>query len=225
LSVARKLIILKAIIPKTQYQNIINTLETSTLPDLSISRPISRLSWGIQVPNDPNHTIYVWLDALTNYLTVTGYPESQQVWPPHLHVIGKDIIKFHSIYWPSFLLAADLPLPRCILSHAHFLKNSTKMSKSLGNVIKPHPLLTTYSSDITRYFLVRDGGIENDAEVSEEGVLKRYKEMAGSLGNLVMRCSAKSVNPSQTIPVSFEGVAKVGIESDLIGGLNGLPSN
>ncbi|KAJ3027685.1 UNVERIFIED_CONTAM: methionyl-tRNA synthetase [Siphonaria sp. JEL0065] len=201
-----------AIIPKTQYNNILSTLkanpsETDGLTDISVSRPHSRLQWGIPVPDDPSHVVYVWLDALTNYLTVAGYPwpntQSQEssAWPAQWHIVGKDIIKFHAIYWPAFLIAADLPLPRKILSHAHWLQGKTKMSKSLGNVTDPHKLMKEFGVDPVRYFLMRDGGIEHDADFSQEMVLKRYRELANQLGNLALRCSGVKVNPGQIIPV------------------------
>ncbi|KAJ3404282.1 methionyl-tRNA synthetase, partial [Chytridiales sp. JEL 0842] len=197
------------IIPQAQYKNVLTALTTNaseTLTDLSVSRPKARLQWGIPVPGDPEHVIYVWLDALTNYLTVSGYPWKtdadfrQSSWPAQWHVVGKDIIKFHAIYWPAFLLAADLPLPRRILSHAHWLSGKTKMSKSLGNVTDPHLLISKFGVDPVRYFLVRDGGIEHDADFSMEGVHKRYKELGNQLGNLVMRCSSEKINRDLLVP-------------------------
>ncbi|KAJ3334163.1 methionyl-tRNA synthetase [Blyttiomyces sp. JEL0837] len=197
------------IIPQTHYKNILRALESDeqmeSLADLSISRPKSRLQWGVPVPNDPDHVIYVWLDALTNYLTSTGFPwtetsQNKNLWPATWHVVGKDIIKFHAIYWPAFLIAAGLPPPKKILSHAHWLQNKTKMSKSLGNVTDPHLLLSQFGIDTVRYFLMRDGGIEYDADFSMDGVMKRYKELGGQLGNLVLRCSAERVNPGRIVP-------------------------
>ncbi|KAI8620768.1 tRNA synthetases class I (M)-domain-containing protein [Chytriomyces sp. MP71] len=204
----------EAILPKAQYLNILNSLKAKPdtdghdgLGDISVSRPVSRLQWGIPVPDDPSHVIYVWLDALTNYLTVAGYPwpnaeaQGQSCWPASWHVVGKDIIKFHAIYWPAFLLAADLPLPHRIISHAHWLQNKTKMSKSLGNVADPVALIAKFGhEDPVRYFFMRDGGIEYDADFSEEMVMKRYRELANQLGNLALRCSGKKVNPDQIIP-------------------------
>lgn len=143
------------------------------LVDLSISRPRSRLNWGISVPGDDEQTIYVWLDALINYLTVTGYPWNNTIgvgdeektvnaWPADIHVIGKDILRFHAIFWPSFLLAVDLPLPKKILAHSHWTMEKHKMSKSRGNVIDPFALLDNYGVDAIRYYLMRDGGISDD---------------------------------------------------------------
>ncbi|KAJ3062141.1 methionyl-tRNA synthetase [Podochytrium sp. JEL0797] len=207
----------EAIIPKTQYLNILNTLKhkpssgadsnADGLNEISISRPSSRLKWGIPVPNDPSHVVYVWLDALTNYLTVSGYPwstaqaQSESAWPARYHIVGKDIIKFHAIYWPAFLLAAELPLPRQIVSHAHWLQGNTKMSKSLGNVTDPNVLMKEFGVDPVRYFLMRDGGIEHDADFSKEMVMKRYRELANQLGNLALRCSGLKVNAEQSVPL------------------------
>ncbi|KAJ3384713.1 methionyl-tRNA synthetase, partial [Chytriomyces hyalinus] len=199
-----------AILPKAQYLNILNTLKASgeeSLGDISVSRPSSRLQWGIPVPDDPSHVIYVWLDALTNYLTVAGYPwpdsasQAKSAWPAQWHVVGKDIVKFHAIYWPAFLMAAELPLPKHIISHAHWLQGKTKMSKSLGNVTDPHALIEAFGGvDPVRYFLMRDGGIEYDADFSKDMVMKRYRELSNQLGNLALRCSGEKVNASQCIP-------------------------
>ncbi|KAJ1550533.1 methionyl-tRNA synthetase, partial [Nowakowskiella sp. JEL0078] len=188
------------ILPKSRYDEIVSTLE-GEIADLSISRPKSRLQWGIPVPDDEDHVIYVWMDALTNYLTVCGFPNSLIGWPADWHVVGKDIIKFHSIYWPAFLLAANLEPPKRILVHAHWLLNRTKMSKSLGNVVDPFLLLENFGADPIRYFLARDGGITDDSEFSINTIEKRYrKDLAGQLGNLLMRCTAPKINPFQIVP-------------------------
>jgi methionyl-tRNA synthetase len=165
------------IVPANQYRDVLRHLEENELGDLSISRLKSRVSWGINVPNDDEHVIYVWLDALTNYLTVTGYPEQKNYltdgsaigsknthqsmphWPAAWHIVGMDIIKFHAIYWPAFLMAAKMPLPRKILSHGHWLVSNQKMSKSSGNGVDAIELLEKYGTDAIRFFLLRDGGI------------------------------------------------------------------
>eukprot|EP01119_Soliformovum_irregulare_P018736 TRINITY_DN5799_c0_g2_i1.p1 TRINITY_DN5799_c0_g2~~TRINITY_DN5799_c0_g2_i1.p1 ORF type:complete len:391 (-),score=71.39 TRINITY_DN5799_c0_g2_i1:920-2092(-) len=133
------------IVPNSKYNEVIALLSKG-LPDLSISRIGSRVRWGLKVPDDPTQSVYVWLDALTNYLTVTGFPDEgfEKKWPAQYHVIGKDILKFHAIYWPAFLMGVGLPLPRKIVTHGHWTVNRVKMSKSLGNVISPETLFQEY---------------------------------------------------------------------------------
>ncbi|KAI4202513.1 MAG: hypothetical protein LQ346_001976 [Caloplaca aetnensis] len=178
--------------PSTRMQDVISQVAAG-LSDLSISRPVERLSWGIPVPDDPSQTIYVWLDALINYLTKANYPfqipgqEHAAGWPADVHVIGKDIVRFHCIYWPAFLLALDLPLPKQILTHAHWTLGREKMSKSAGNVVNPFFALDRFGSDTMRYYLIRDGGIKNDSDYDNAYIVDRYKSLQGSLGNLVTR--------------------------------------
>ncbi|KAJ1984953.1 methionyl-tRNA synthetase [Dimargaris verticillata] len=174
----------------------LKTHPTGPEGDLSVSRPRSRLAWGITVPQDPCHTVYVWLDALVNYLTCTGYPQATMGFPPTVQVVGKDILKFHAVFWPAFLLAAGLPLPQRIVAHAHWTLDNHKMSKSRGNVVDPFALLHTYGVDTVRFFLMRDGGLEYDADFSEARIVVRYKEsLVDQLGNLVSRCAAKAFAP------------------------------
>lgn len=171
------------------------------LCDISISRQRSRLKWGIPVPGDPNHTIYVWLDALVNYLTAAGYPDQKMIWPPDCQVIGKDILKFHGIYWPAFLIAADLEPPRSIFCHSHWTVDYEKMSKSKGNVIDPLPLLNKYGCDGLRYFLLRAAVPHSDANYSEAKIFRLLNaELADTLGNLLSRCTAPAVNKKQIFP-------------------------
>ena len=146
-----------------------------TLPDLSVSRPSRRLHWGIPVPDDPSQTIYVWLDALVNYLTAAGYPSKMSVWPPNCHVIGKDILKFHAIYWPAFLMAAHLELPRKILCHSHWTVEGSKMSKSKGNVVDPIQLVHPYTAEGVRYFLLREAVPHSDANFSHKKMVNYLK--------------------------------------------------
>ena len=172
-----------------------------SLPDLSVSRPSTRLHWGVPVPEDPAQTIYVWLDALVNYLTAAGYPDKMKIWPVDCHVIGKDILKFHAIYWPAFLMAADLQLPRKILCHSHWTVDGTKMSKSKGNVIEPSQLIKPYSSEGVRYFLLREAVPHSDGSFSHKRMASYLNaELANTLGNLVGRITSKSINVNQVVP-------------------------
>lgn len=180
------------IVPRSRYDEVIAAVERG-LEDLSVSRPRDRLSWGIPVPNDDTQTIYVWLDALVNYITASGYPwtpgqEQAGGWPADLHVVGKDIVKFHGIYWPAFLLALGLPPPKKLLTHAHWTMNHKKMSKSDGNVVNPYHAIQRYGVDTMRFYMAHDGGIVNDGDYSNEQVVMRYRhELQFGLGNLTNR--------------------------------------
>lgn len=165
------------------------------LEDLSISRPSDRLTWGIPVPDDPSQTIYVWLDALLNYVSILGYPwqpgtDAMQSlgWPANVQIIGKDITRFHCIYWPAFLLALDLPVPRNILTHAHWTLSNRKMSKSTGNVVNPFFAINRFGVDAMRYYLAYDGGILNDSDYDNQHIITRYKsDLQNGLGNVTSR--------------------------------------
>jgi len=177
------------IVPRTRFHEVIRFVEGG-LRDLSVSR--LKLSWGVPVPNDSKHVIYVWFDALSNYITGVGFPENQQLfhryWPADLHVIGKDIVRFHSVYWPAFLLSAGLPLPRQILVHGWWLNEDEKISKSRGNVVEPNALIERFGIDGLRYFLIREAPIEADSSYSQESILRRVNsDLANDLGNLVSR--------------------------------------
>ncbi len=160
------------------------------LKDLSITR--TTVKWGIPVPDDPKHTIYVWFDALHNYLTGAGYDWNsgrfERFWPADIHLIGKDILRFHAIFWPAFLMAAGFSLPRTVFGHGWWLKDEAKMSKSKGNVLDPHIILKTFGPDPLRYFLLREIPIGVDGNFSHEGFLHRINsDLANDLGNLVHR--------------------------------------
>lgn len=164
----------------------------SGLEDLSISRPSERLSWGIRVPHDDSQTIYVWLDALLNYATKAGYPwtpgkEEAGGWPADCHVIGKDIVRFHCIYWPAFLMALGLPMPHKILTHAHWTLGGSKMSKSTGRVVDPFLALERFGPDVMRYYLTFDGGLQDDANYSNDRIFTRYRFLKNDLGTLASR--------------------------------------
>ncbi|KAI8099181.1 tRNA synthetases class I (M)-domain-containing protein [Halteromyces radiatus] len=191
----------QVIVPANRKKEVISWIQAG-LGDLSISRLRSRLDWGIPVPNDPeNHTIYVWLDALTNYITAKGYPDTTEQISAKVHVVGKDILRFHAVYWPAFLMAAGLPLPQQILAHAHWTMGKQKMSKSRGNVADPFEVMETYGVDPVRYYLMRDGGLADDGDYSEDGIKKRYKkDLAGQLGNLLNRSTGESLNPEGKVP-------------------------
>lgn len=161
------------------------------LKDLSISR--TTFTWGIPVPGDEKHVMYVWLDALTNYLSALGYPDEssadyQAFWPADLHMVGKDILRFHTVYWPAFLMAADLPLPKRVFAHGWWTANGEKISKSLGNSVWANELVAEFGLDQTRWFLMREVPFGNDGNFSREGMINRINsELANNIGNLVQR--------------------------------------
>lgn len=183
-----------AIMPDRFYQEIVSHLKQGLQP-LSVSRPSERLTWGVPVPNDPSQTIYVWLDALLNYTTILGYPWSPSTtemtnagWPADVQVIGKDITRFHCIYWPAFLMALELPLPKHILVHGHWTMSKMKMSKSVGNVVNPFFALERFGSDIMRYYLLNDGPSVEDSDYDNQFIIERHKhQLQGGLGNLASR--------------------------------------
>ncbi|XP_064456610.1 methionine--tRNA ligase, mitochondrial-like [Ornithodoros turicata] len=191
----------ESIVQPSKFQSLLKNWISAGLNDLSVSRQSSRVHWGIPVPGDDTQTIYVWLDALVNYLTASGYPDSNHMWPPDCHVIGKDILKFHGIYWPAFLMAAGLEPPRHILCHSHWMVNDEKMSKSKGNVVCPFNEIERYTADGLRYFLLREGVPHSDGNFSSTSVHRLLNaELADNLGNLLSRCTALLVNKDQIFP-------------------------
>jgi methionyl-tRNA synthetase len=163
------------------------------LEDISISRSKKQLVWGIPVPGDDDQVMYGWFDALTNYLTATGYPgiSAKQYWPADVHVIGKEISRFHAVMWPAMLMAAGVSVPRQIAVHGHISVGGHKMSKSLGNVINPFELATRYGVEPTRYFLLREMPFNSDGDYSDARMVERYSgDLANGIGNLVSRVLA-----------------------------------
>jgi methionyl-tRNA synthetase len=177
------------IAPNSRRNEVTNFVK-SGMRDLSISR--TAMNWGVAVPNQPEHVMYVWLDALTFYLTTVGYPDNnaprQKFWPVNLHMVGKDILRFHAVYWPAFLMAAGLEPPKRVFAHGWWTNEGQKISKSLGNVIDPYELIKTYGLDPTRYFLMREVPFGNDGDFSRSTMIRRINsELANDLGNLAQR--------------------------------------
>ncbi len=174
-----------------ERRNEIISFVKSGLKDLSVSR--TTFDWGIKVPDDPKHVMYVWVDALTNYITATGYIEDKngpraKYWPADVHIIGKDIIRFHAVYWPAFLMSAGLPLPKRVYAHGFLLNKGEKMSKSLGNVVDPVNLVNHFGLDQVRYFFLREVSFGQDGSYSEEGIATRINaDLANGIGNLASR--------------------------------------
>ena len=160
------------------------------LRDFSISR--TSFSWGVPVPDDPAHVMYVWVDALTNYLSALGYPDEDAdrwaFWPADVHLIGKEIVRFHAVYWPAMLMAADLPVPVTVMAHGWWVADGEKMSKSLGNAVDADRLIDTYGLDAVRFFLLREVPFGNDGDFSDAALIRRLNvELANDLGNLAQR--------------------------------------
>jgi methionyl-tRNA synthetase len=171
-------------------RNEVLSFVKSGLQDLSVSR--TSFTWGIPVPGDDKHVMYVWLDALTNYITALGYPDQTgdfaKFWPADLHMVGKDIVRFHAIYWPAFLMAADLPPPKRVFAHGWWTNEGQKISKSVGNVIDPLHLIEKYGLDQVRYFLLREIPFGSDGDYSHRAMTGRMNsELANDYGNLAQR--------------------------------------
>ncbi len=178
------------IMPKSRRNEVMSFVKGG-LRDLSVSR--TTFNWGVPVPGDDEHIMYVWLDALTNYITAVGYPEVDDekfkaFWPADLHMVGKDIVRFHAVYWPAFLMAAGLPLPKRVFAHGWWTNEGQKISKSVGNVIDPNELVETFGLDQTRYFLMREVPFGNDGDFSREAMISRMNtDLANDIGNLCQR--------------------------------------
>ena len=214
--------------PETRRNEVIAFVRGG-LRDLSVSR--TSFKWGIPVPNDPKHVIYVWLDALANYMTAIGFgsddPKDQEklarYWPADVHMIGKEIVRFHCVYWPAFLLAADLPLPKSIIAHGWLLFEESKMSKSRGNIVRSETILDTLGGDALRYFLLREIVFGQDGSFSFDALVQRFNaDLANDLGNLSSRTLSMITryfqgevpypSPSERTPAD-EAVAKLAEET------------
>ena len=199
----------QCIVPEFRRQEIINFVEKGLI-DLSVSRKKETCSWGIPVPGSDKHVIYVWLDALSNYYTTSRLdpathqisPVDQGLWPADVHVIGKDILKFHAIYWPAFLMSANLPLPKKIVAHGWWTKDKRKISKSLGNAFDPSEKAEKFGLDSLKFFLLRESSFSDDGDYSDRNMVARLNsELADTLGNLLLRCVSRKINPSGLWPM------------------------
>jgi methionyl-tRNA synthetase len=175
--------------PESRRNEVLRFVEGG-LKDLSVSR--TSFDWGVSVPGSPDHVMYVWVDALTTYMTAVGFPDRDgewaRYWPANLHLIGKDIVRFHTVYWPAFLMSAKLPLPKQVFAHGFLLSRGEKMSKSLGNVVDPMSLAERFGVDALRYFLLREVSFGQDGSYSAEAIVNRANaELANSFGNLAQR--------------------------------------
>ena len=192
------------ILPETRKNEVISFVK-SGLKDLSVSR--KSFSWGIKVPSNKDHVIYVWLDALTNYISALNYPDTdnklyKNYWPATLHLIGKDILRFHAVYWPAFLLAADIPTPKRVYGHGWILSGEEKMSKSKGNILDPIEIIENYGLDTLRYYLLKEVSFGNDGSISKEKLENCINsDLANNFGNLCQRVlSFADKNCSSVIP-------------------------
>jgi methionyl-tRNA synthetase len=205
----------KFISPKSRNNEIVQFVKGG-LNDLSVSR--TSFKWGIQVPNNDKHIIYVWLDALTNYISALNFPDNEDplyknFWPADLHVIGKDILRFHAVYWPAFLMAAKIPLPQKVFSHGWILSDEKKMSKSFGNILDPLEIVDKYGIDQLRYYLIKEVSLGNDGNVSMENLKNCINnDLANNFGNLCQwvfsfiekNCEAKLPKPNKLEKVDSE---------------------
>ena len=204
--------------PASKRNEVISFVKGGLL-DLSISR--TSMKWGIPVPGNESHVIYVWLDALTNYISALGYPENtedfQKFWPANVHIVGKDILRFHAVYWPAFLMGADLPLPNTIYAHGWWTNEGQKISKSLGNVIDPVPLTLEFGADYVRYYMMREIIFGNDGNFSQETFKTRINsELVNKIGNLCQRTLVFINKNLDSIVPSLENSEQLIQNSDLL---------
>ena len=194
--------------PESRKNEVVSFVK-SGLKDLSISR--KSFSWGIKVPGNENHVIYVWLDALTNYISALNYPNTKEklfksFWPASIHLIGKDILRFHAVYWPAFLLAAKIDLPKKVYGHGWILSGDEKMSKSKGNILDPIEIINEYGLDSLRYYLIKEVSFGNDGNISQERLEDCINsDLANNFGNLCQRVTAFAIkNCDSKIPKKIE---------------------
>jgi methionyl-tRNA synthetase len=215
--------------PSTRRNEVISFVK-SGLRDLSVSR--TTFNWGIQVPGHPKHVMYVWVDALSNYITALGYGTPQdelmkEFWPVDFHMIGKDIIRFHAIYWPAFLMSAGIPVPKSVFGHGFIYNRGEKMSKSVGNVISPNDLAKEYGIDAVRYFLLREVAFGQDGNFSHDAMVQRINgDLANDIGNLAQRSLSminKNCNASVPKPGEYSDADKTMLKKagDLLGVMRG----
>jgi len=196
--------------PDSRRNEVLRFVEGG-LQDLSVSR--TSFDWGVPVPDSPGHVMYVWLDALTNYITGVGYPDEgatwERYWPADIHLIGKDVVRFHAVYWPAFLMSAGIELPKQVFGHGHVLLRGEKMSKSAGNVVDPLEMARRFGTDALRYFLMREISFGQDGSYSDEAIVTRCNaELANSFGNLAQRTfSMIAKNLDGLVPASGEAGA------------------
>lgn len=195
------------VIPQKKQSEVLAELRQGPLGDLSVSRPSSRLKWGIEVPDDESQKIYVWFDALINYITAAGYPEKSLkdiVWPA-THVVGKDIMRFHCIYWPIFLMASGLELPTQVIVHSHWLSEGVKMSKSLGNVVDPMELADYYDSEPLRFYLMEQSNLVIDCKFSESALQNHRSVVINKWANLISRIGGDKFNVEKSVQDYHDG--------------------
>lgn len=202
------------ILPKNRRNEVVSFVKGG-LQDLSISR--TTFDWGVKVPGNEKHVMYVWVDALTNYISAIGYPDTnneefKSFWPADVHVVGKDILRFHAVYWPAFLMSAGLETPKMVFAHGWWMAEGQKMSKSVGNVISPEHLVKTYGLDASRYFLMREVIFGNDGDFAHAAMVNRVNaDLANNIGNLAQRTLSqinKNCDAKVPVPGIFNDVDK-----------------
>lgn len=203
------------VVPARKHAEVLAELRQEPLGDLSVSRPSSRLKWGIEVPGDDSQKIYVWFDALINYITAAGYPDLAQtnrIWPA-THVVGKDIMRFHCIYWPIFLMACGLELPTQVIVHSHWLSEGVKMSKSLGNVVDPVELAEYYDAEPLRFYLMEQSNLVADCKFSESALHNHRTVVINKWANLILRIGGAKFDVKRSIGRNTNGDYKILLEN------------